>query len=365
MATTTSHFSHLAQAPIELAVRAALAAQGRRFDNEDVARATSYVMAGLTPDALRTIASSGTASSHLLQALIPQATAQITNGIVPWNIHGPARDTSRFGGGRAATALWGGAAYAALGGGSDGDADGGSSGPSSSLRFDETYLRSPAGREMQAFAREQGLEWAANRPEILRLGRDAIALFARTGFTRQSFDGLREVGFEGGQIARIVRRAEQSGQDANHVARMTRDSVRIFGGDDPERRRQWREMIYGFYDNPASDDAWRRLDGALTRMEREGTAEQQNQAREQREIAERIRQAEARPGRGRSGTQRIGSKPNKERHRRRQRELLEKLQPDKPRHEWRERDQMWQQLMMPMVQRLRWSLGSRTFRQHR
>ena len=58
-AITGSHFSHLAQAPIEIAVRTALAAQGRFFDNEDIARATSVVMASLSPDDLRRIAAGG------------------------------------------------------------------------------------------------------------------------------------------------------------------------------------------------------------------------------------------------------------------------------------------------------------------
>ena len=161
----------------------------------------------------------------------------------------------------------------------------------SSFHHDETFLRSPAGREMQAYAREHGLEWAANRADVLRLGREAIQLFARTQFRRESFDGLQEVGFTGQQIARLARFAERTGQDANEVARITRDSVRMFGGNDEAERRRWRDMLDAFHDNP--HNAHQDLDEKLHRMERTGTTEQQEQARRQRELVERARQTEA------------------------------------------------------------------------
>ncbi len=161
----------------------------------------------------------------------------------------------------------------------------------SSHRFDDTFLRSPAGRELQAHALRHGLGWAVDRPDILRLGKDAIELFARTNFRRESFDSLREVGFEGRQIKRLVQRAEESGQDANELARVHRDSVRIFGGNDAQERQRWINRFDAFNTNPRDEAAWQDLDRSLRRMEQEGSQEQRDQAHRQREASERIRNA--------------------------------------------------------------------------
>jgi hypothetical protein len=171
-------------------------------------------MAGLTPAALQTIASSGTGSSHLLQALIPQATAQITTGTVPWNLHGSVRDTSRFGGGRTGTGSWlGGSVYLASSGGGGEDDRG-----ATSARFDRMSTAEAAlVSEMRSYAQGHHLGnigWAADRPEILRLGRDEIDLLARTNFQRQSYERLKEAGFEPRDAVNIARCAERNGLDA-------------------------------------------------------------------------------------------------------------------------------------------------------
>jgi hypothetical protein len=176
--------------------------------------------------------------------------------------------------------------------GSDADERSDTSSSTSSFHSDDAYLRSPAGRAMQRMAREHGLHWAVDRPEVLRLGEDALLLFARTNFRRERFEGLRGVGMEARDIERLVRRAEESGQDANELARIRRDSLRILGTT-PGARQELMDAFNTFYENPRDDAAWERVDRLLRRYETEGTPEQQEQARRQREAEERVRQAQA------------------------------------------------------------------------
>jgi hypothetical protein len=184
------------------------------------------------------------------------------------------------------------ARFASLAGG-DADEHSDATSSTSSFHSDDAYLRSPAGRAMQRMAREHGLDWAVNRPDILRLGEDAVRLFARTNFRRESFEGLRGVGMQARDIARLVRRAEESGQDANELARTTQDSLRILGTT-PQARQELLDAINTFHASPNDTAAWERLDRLLRRHETspDSTPEQQEQARKQREAEERVRQAQ-------------------------------------------------------------------------
>lgn len=172
------------------------------------------------------------------------------------------------------------------------DAESGSSADYDVLSAASGDYSSPAGiARMRDHAHRHGVGWMANHTELLRLGPAAIELFARTNFQRETYTGLREVGFEARQIERLVLRAEESGQDANEVGRVTRDSVRIFGGGDAESRRRWVEMLDKFHTNPRDETAWRQLDTALEDMARSGTAEQRGQVARQRAVSERFRQS--------------------------------------------------------------------------
>jgi hypothetical protein len=297
MATPTNlHSTLVGQAQVEMAVRVALAAQGRRFDSEDINHATSIVMAGLSPQQKQAVA---LGDSRPIQTLLPQATARVTVDRTPINWHGAVRDPSRHSGdGRTWASTHGRGQLSAggdraRGGRDDGDDDG----PSSSMRFGDTYLRSPAGREMQAYAREHGLNWAMDRPEILQMGREAIALFARTGFSRQSFDSLRETGFNRRQMMNLARLAERTGINVNEIAKTQSDSVRIFGVDsagnvDEAERRRWREMIDAHNADPTNAEARDRLREELDRRRRrEGaTQAEKDQADRHLELMDQAKQ---------------------------------------------------------------------------
>lgn len=131
---------------------------------------------------------------------------------------------------------------------------------------------------MRRYAIDQGLHWAADRPEILRLGHEAIRLLARTGFTRESHDRLHAAGFNHQQMVHIAHYAERTGRDVNEVARILSDSVRVFSGNDEAERRRWLEMIHAFNVDPTNATARDTLRSELERKRREGTAEQKNQA---------------------------------------------------------------------------------------
>jgi hypothetical protein len=96
MATPTNlHSTLIGQAQVEMAVRAALTVQGRRFDSEDITHATSIVMAGLSPQQRHAVAMG---DSRPIQTLLPQATARVTVDRTPINWHGAVRDPSRHSG---------------------------------------------------------------------------------------------------------------------------------------------------------------------------------------------------------------------------------------------------------------------------
>ncbi len=172
------------------------------------------------------------------------------------------------------------------------DTGGGSSADYDVLSAASGDYSSPAGiARMRDHAHRHGVGWMANHTELLRLGPAAIELFARTNFQRETYTGLREVGMEARQIERLVRRAEESGQDANEVGRVTRDSIRAFGGGTLQGQREMARMFDDFHANPADERAWGTVHETLRHFETHGTPEQQAQSRRQREVSERFRQS--------------------------------------------------------------------------
>jgi hypothetical protein len=89
----------------------------------------------------------------------------------------------------------------------------------------------------------------------------------------------------------LVRYAELTGQDANTVAGVTADSVRIFGNGNPEEERRWRDMIDAYHADPGNAEARDRLRNELGRMRCDGTPEQQNQAETHLNLVQRADQA--------------------------------------------------------------------------
>jgi hypothetical protein len=154
---------------------------------------------------------------------------------------------------------------------------------------------SPQMASMLRHADRCGLGWLRQNRELLQLGPGAIQTLVEARFRRESFQRLRNAGYNRQDAAdlavNIARHANRTGQDANRIARSVEENVRIFGGRSEEERRRWREMLKRFYaDHPAARDE---LDRALTDMETRGTPAQREQARRQRELMRRREEARA------------------------------------------------------------------------
>jgi hypothetical protein len=150
---------------------------------------------------------------------------------------------------------------------------------------------------MREVAIKHGLHWAADRPDILRMGEEAIRLFARVGLSRDSFDSLREAGFDRRQMMNMARFAQRTGLDVNEVAKTQSDSIRIFGVDsagnvDEAERRRWRDMIDANNADPTNAEARDRLREELERRRRrEGaTQAEKDQADRHLELMQQVDQ---------------------------------------------------------------------------
>jgi hypothetical protein len=143
-----------------------------------------------------------------------------------------------------------------------GNADGGTSG----ARFDSMDAAvakgdwgSPAGlRYMSNYATEHGLPWAANNPELLKLGPAAIQAIADVHLTKHSYDRLTgEAEFKPKHVAILARYAKKKHKDANDLSDAIADAVHgMEPGTTPEakrRREELRDGITNFMANP--DDA--------------------------------------------------------------------------------------------------------------
>jgi hypothetical protein len=146
---------------------------------------------------------------------------------------------------------------------------------------------------MRDVAIRHGLHWAADRPDILRMGEEAIRVLARTGFTRQSHDRLHEGGFRHRDMVDIARFAERTGQNVNALSEVLGPAPGILGGGDSAAAQEWHRRLMGLIKNP--DDAEGRADIArrLNEIEANGTPEQREHIQRLRPILRIEREATA------------------------------------------------------------------------
>jgi hypothetical protein len=133
-----------------------------------------------------------------------------------------------------------------------------------------------------------GMGWLRQNRDLLQLGPAGIQALVDARFRRESFNRLREAGFEGREAARmavgISRYATRHGLDANRIAEETARGVEVFGGDSPEARRRWIERFNRFYANPDDAQAREEMGRALSEIETSPSS-----TPEQREQVERMR----------------------------------------------------------------------------
>jgi hypothetical protein len=127
---------------------------------------------------------------------------------------------------------------------------------------------------MRRYAMDRGLHWAADRPEILRMGEEAIRLLARTGFTRQSHDRLHEAGFSHHDMVHMARYAERNGVDVNRLAEEVARSSGILGAGNPQAEQEWRDRFKRLFDNPNDAEGRADVTRRLNEIRLNGTPEQ-------------------------------------------------------------------------------------------
>ena len=78
---------------------------------------------------------------------------------------------------------------------------------------------------MRAYAREQGVSWAANNPDILKLGRPAIDILAQTHLRKDVYDGLTKTGLSPKGSVGVAAMIHAKGGDANEGGKIVTDSL--------------------------------------------------------------------------------------------------------------------------------------------
>jgi hypothetical protein len=110
----------------------------------------------------------------------------------------------------------------------------------SSARYDGMALgakgdwSSPAGQAyMRDYAMQQGLPWAANNPELLRLGPAAIKVLADVHLSQQTYDGLtKEAAFRAKDVVTVAKFAKETNTDPNDLGNTLKQNNRALATDE-------------------------------------------------------------------------------------------------------------------------------------
>jgi hypothetical protein len=132
----------------------------------------------------------------------------------------------------------------------------GDGGSGNSARFDSISgvagkagdYSSPAGQAyMRNFAAQVGVPWAANNPELLRLGPAALQTLADVHLRQDIYNRLtKEAGFKAKDVVGIARLAKEKGVDANKLGGDIADSVRNLSGGDKHLQRELVGAVGGY-----------------------------------------------------------------------------------------------------------------------
>lgn len=115
----------------------------------------------------------------------------------------------------------------------------------------------------RALASQLGMPWAANNPDLLRQGPEAMKLLYEMHFQQASYEKMKNAGFSASEIVGLNKYAKKHHIDANTLAGDVADSVNTFGGNDPAERQRWKDLFTGALNNPDSLEAKKKLNDAL------------------------------------------------------------------------------------------------------
>lgn len=163
----------------------------------------------------------------------------------------------------------------------------GRDGEGSSARYDSIASgswESPAGMaQMREFAMHSGIGWAANNPELLRMGPAALQTLADAHMREQTFREMSKARFEGKNIVAIAAFANATHRDANKLGHDLAESNTQAATDKDGKVNQdvllRLQNMQGAYakamkDNPNNEEAGRKYDAEAAAIKEKLSPEQ-------------------------------------------------------------------------------------------
>jgi hypothetical protein len=149
----------------------------------------------------------------------------------------------------------------------------GDSGSSNGARFDKidadmangNWASSAGQAYMRAYAVQQGLSWAANHPELLRLGPSAIKALADVHLKHENYERLTgKFGLTPRETVKTAKEAKKRGVDLNNA---TEQADRIHQKLHPTQQHEFNRHIKEFFPNMSKPEAQRKFNGHLDKLE--------------------------------------------------------------------------------------------------
>jgi hypothetical protein len=98
--------------------------------------------------------------------------------------------------------------------------------------------------QMRDYAVQQGIPWAVNNPDLLRLGPAALAILADVQLRQESYRRLtKEAGFTAKDVVRLAEHAKKNGIDANELSSAVAD---VNKGLNANEQKKHNEALMGF-----------------------------------------------------------------------------------------------------------------------
>lgn len=148
-------------------------------------------------------------------------------------------------------------------------------------------------RFVRDYAQKQRMAWVPD--ELLRLGPGTIDTLKQAHFRKESFQNLKDAGYQGREAAEmavgISHYAIKHNLDSHHITQETKGAVKDFGQGDQQQEREWRDRIKKFVLDPEDSEKRHELDSKLEHFERHGTFKQRERAKSFRDAVKLERQA--------------------------------------------------------------------------
>jgi hypothetical protein len=227
--------------------------------------AVSHILQSLTPDERRSIAQGN--------AIPPRIEAMVTAEAEAAKATAAQAEAAQH---NASGAPLSAAAMAALGltGGFAGGGQGRSDSGGSSARYDTVaagtngdWSGSAGQAYMRQFAIDKGVGWAANNPDLLRLGPSAIQAIADVNLRPESYHKLQDnAGFSAGDVVKFAKFAKKKKIDANAAS----DAIGEVGeGLNREEKKKLHDGVMPYIGKPEDRKAHQRANDAFEKVRKD------------------------------------------------------------------------------------------------